>query len=162
MTRTLLVLACVAFVAVLLLGMRLGWRHRAQRQAFLPALPAVPALGAAELTLDGVYVGTTFATGWQDRVVHENLGVRAEATATLHREGLLIGRAGAAPVFVPRAAIIGARLAPGLAGKVVGRGGLLVVRWRLGDHELDTGLLAEDRTAYPQWVPAINGKVTAA
>jgi hypothetical protein len=159
--RALLVLACVAFVALLLLGMRLGWRHRAERQAFLPGLPPVPDdLGAAQLTLRGVYVGTTFATSWQDRVVHAGLGLPAEATLTLHADGLLIDRAGGEPIFVPRASIVAARLAPGLAGVVVGEGGLLVVRWRLGESELDTGLRADDKTSYPQWVQAINGKVT--
>lgn len=162
MIRALLVLACVAFVVVLLLGMRLGWRHRAERQSFLPDLPPVPAdLGPAQLTLTGVYVGTTFASSWQDRVVHAGLGLPAEATLTLHAAGLRYVRAGSEPVFVPRAAIAGARLAPGLAGVVVGEGGLLVIRWRLGDSELDTGLRADDKTTYPQWVQAINGKVAA-
>ena len=167
MIRALLVLGCVAFVVLVLLGMRLGWRNRARRQAFLPELPPAPAdLGPALLTLTGVYVGTTFATSWRDRVVHAGLGLPAEATLTLHGGGLLLDRAGAGPVFVPRSAIVGARLAPGLAGAVVGEGGLLVIRWRLGDSEpgceLDSGLRADDKATYPQWVQAINGEAAAA
>ena len=162
MIRALLVLACVAFVVLLLLGMRLGWRHRAERQSFLPELPPAPAdLGPALLALTGVYVGTTFATSWQDRVVHAGLGLPAAATVSLHEAGVLVDRAGD-PVFLPRPAIVSARLAPGLAGAVVGEGGLLVIRWRLGDSELDTGLRADDKATYPQWVQAINGKVAAA
>lgn len=167
MTRLVLVLACAAFLLLSLLGMWWGWRNRARRQAGLPDLPAVPAELGDELAprLDGVYVGSTFASSWQDRVVHGGLGLQANASATLHAHGVLIEREGAEAVFVPRDAITGARLAPGLAGRVVGAGGLLVIGWRLGsgEHsaELDTGLRADDKTAYPQWVRTINGKVAA-
>ncbi|MCU1656457.1 MAG: integral rane protein [Pseudonocardiales bacterium] len=154
MIRLWLVLGCLAMLGLLLLGMRLGWRNRMRRQAGLPLLPAVPVeLGVPQLpAATGVYVGTTFATSWQDRVVHAGLGLRAAATATLYAAGLLIERDGANPIFVPAAAIVGARLAPGLAGKVVGAGGLLVVAWRLGDAMLDTGFRADDKSAYPAWV----------
>jgi hypothetical protein len=163
MTRLVLVLACVAFLLLMLLGMWWGWRNRARRQAGLPALPPVPAGLGDELAprLDGVYVGSTFASSWQDRVVHGGLGVQANATATLHPSGVRIEREGATTIFVPREAITGARLAPGLAGRVVGAGGLLVIGWRLGDAELDTGLRADDKSAYPQWVRTINERTTA-
>ncbi len=163
MTRLLLVLACVLLIALLLLGMRLGWRNRMMRQATLPGLPAIPdSLGEPLLLpMTGLYVGTTFASSWQDRVVHAGLGERAEATARLYDSGVLIERQGSDPVFVPRADVTGARLAPGLAGKVVGAGGLLVIGWRLGDAQLDTGLRADDKTVYPDWVRALNAKVEA-
>ena len=154
MTRLLLVLACVLLAALAVWGMRAGWRHRAQRQAHLPSLPLRPdALGEPRIAaVTGLYVGTTFATSWQDRVVHAGLGSRAAATVALYPEGVLVDRVGEQPVFIPAASIVGVRLAPGLAGKVVGEGGLLVVRWRLGDTELDTGFRADDRAAYPVWI----------
>ena len=167
MTRLLLVLACVAFLLLMLVGMWWGWRNRGRRQANLPALPVAPeALDAPSLPiLTGVYVGTTFATSWQDRVVHGGLGLQANASAALHPQGVVIEREGADRIFLPATSITGARLAPGLAGRVVGAGGLLVIRWRLGDGdhtaELDTGLRADDKSAYPQWVRTINGEVTA-
>lgn len=163
MTRVLLVLLCVAFVLLIVFGMQRGWRNRALRQADLPALPAVPTdLGAPTLApLDGVYVGTTFTSSWQDRVVHGGLGEQATATVTLYPAGVRIDRVGADPVFVPTASILGARLAPGLAGRVVGAGGLLVITWGLGATELDTGLRADDKSAYPDWVHTINTKVGA-
>jgi hypothetical protein len=55
-------------------------------------------------------------------------------------------------------ALLGMR---GLAGNVMGQGGLLVLRWRLGPVEMDTGFRADDKTTYPAWVQAINGKVHA-
>jgi hypothetical protein len=161
MIRALLVLLCVAFVVLALLGMRRGWRNRLARQADLPPLPGVPGdLGAPELTATGLYVGTTFAGSWQDRVLHRGLGERADARLALHRGGLHIERTGSDPIFVPRGLWRGARLAPGLAGKVVGDGGLLVLRWQLGAALVDTGFRADDKTRYPQWVEAMNG-VTA-
>jgi hypothetical protein len=162
MTRALLVLLCLVLLAVALLGMRRGWRNRLDGQRELPPLPPVPAdLGEPELTGTGLYVGTTFARSWQDRVLHGRLGERAETVAALHPAGLLLDRQGSPAVFVPRTAWVEARLAPGLAGKVMGEGGLLVLRWRLGEAEVDTGFRADDKTTYPAWVRAINGKVDA-
>ena len=156
MTRVLLVLLCVALVALSLLGMWLGWRHRRQSQSFLPRLPQVPHdLGTPSLSSTGLYVGTTFATSWQDRIVHESLGARAHGTATLYPSGLVIERAGAEPVFVPKGDLVDVRLAPGLAGKVMGDGGLLVARWRLGETELDTAFRADDKSSYPDWLRAL-------
>jgi hypothetical protein len=160
--RTLLVVACGLLVLAAVWGMRRGWRNRLARQAGLPPLPAAPAdgdVGPVLLASPGLYVGSTFAGSWQDRVLHGGLGIRAAATATLHESGLLITRDGADAVFVPEASWVQARLAPGLAGKVVGEGGLLVVRWRLGEALVDTGFRADDKTRYPEWVDAINGKV---
>lgn len=158
MIRTLLVLGCLALVLFAVLGMRRGWTNRGRRQASLPPLPTVPAdLGEPLLApLTGVFVGTAFASSWQDRVVHGGLGTRADAVASWHPAGLLVQRHGATPVFVPAEAIVGARLAPGLAGAVVGAGGLLVVRWRLGETDLDTGLRADDKTCYPAWVRVLS------
>ena len=143
--------------------MRLGWRHRAARQRELGPLPEPAAeLGCPIVEGEtGLYVGTTSSRSWQDRIVVHGLGRRAAATATLFAAGLLIDRVGDAPIFVPAASIIDARLGPALAGKVVGAGGLLVVRWRLGDWELDTGLRADDKRRYPEWVRAIAGLVHA-
>jgi hypothetical protein len=162
MIRLLLVLGCVVLVLVALAGMRLGWRNRERRQATLPPLPAVPAdLGSPRLpAATGVYVGTTFAASWQDRVVHGGLGRRAEASLALYDAGALIDRTGAEPVFVPAAELLDARLAPALAGKVMGAGGLLVLRWRLGAQEVDTGFRADDKSVYPSWVRALTRSTT--
>jgi hypothetical protein len=43
----------------------------------------------------------------------------------------------------------------------VGEGGLLVLRWQLGGALVDTGFRADDKTAYPEWVATLNGKVNA-
>ncbi|MEP6851367.1 MAG: transporter [bacterium] len=167
MIRFLIASGCLALFALSLYGMRVGWRHRGERQSNLGPLPQIPATLSPPLLppLTGLYVGTTFADAWQDRVVADRLGLRAACTATLTEQGLLIDRQGTAPVFVPTAAIEAAGVGAGLAGKVTGAGGLLVVRWRLGDapsdRRLDTGLLADDKRVYPDWVQAIDRLVPA-
>jgi len=157
MTRFELVLGCVLLFALALAGMWLGWRNRERRQSDLPPLPSVPAELGAELAppLTGLYVGSTPATRWQDRIVAHRLGERADATARLGTAGVLIERQGSSPIFLPGEHLVDARLEPALAGKVVGAGGLLVLRWQHGGQLLDTGLRADDKTLYPAWTAAI-------
>jgi hypothetical protein len=157
MIRWLLVAACGLLFVLTLAGMRRGWQHRGRRQNWLSELPEIPATLGAELAepLTGLYVGTTVATRWQDRIVAGGLGTRAESVARLTEAGALISRQGSTPIFLPATQLIDARLEPALAGKVVGRGGLLVLRWRHGEDDLDTGIRADDRTGYPQWIAAI-------
>jgi hypothetical protein len=160
-TRIELIVGFAALFALALTGMWLGWRNRGRRQADLPELPRVPVeLGNDRgPVLTGLYVGTTVATQWQNRIVAQTLGQRAGSTAHLTDAGALIERAGSMPIFIPSGQLIDARLEPALAGKVVGDGGLLVLRWRHGDTDLDTGLRADDKTLYPDWVTAIEGRV---
>lgn len=158
MTRAVLALACGVFFVLCVLGMRRGWVNRCRRQSDLAPLPDVPSdLGAVVLgPLSGLYVGSTSAGRWQDRVVARGLGIRADATATLAANGLLIERAGCDALFVPAGDIVKAGVGAGLAGKVLGPGGLLIVRWRLGGAELDTGFRADDKSVYADWVNAID------
>jgi hypothetical protein len=95
------------------------------------------------------------ATRWQDRIVAHSLGERAEAVVRLSAAGVLIQRQGSPDIFLPAERLIDARPEPALAGKVVGAGGLLVLRWRHGDRLLDTGIRADDKSGYPAWMHAI-------
>jgi hypothetical protein len=160
--RLLLVLVCLAVLVGSLWGMRVGWRHRVARQRGLGPLPEPADLGCPIIEGEtGLYVGTTSSRSWQDRIVVHGLGRRAAATASLFPAGLVIDRVGDSVIYVPAASILEGRLAPALAGKVVGAGGLLVVRWRLGDWVLDTGFRADDERRYPEWLRAIAGLVRA-
>jgi hypothetical protein len=150
------------FVLLFLLavgGMRRGWRRRAATQSGIPPLRGVPGSVGDPVVpdLSGLYVGTTFATQWQNRVVVHGLGLRSEAVFRLSADGVLIDRTGSDPIYIPSDELIDARLEPALAGKVVGPGGLLVLRWQHGAVQLDTGLRADDRTRYAAWVATING-----
>ncbi|WP_307802439.1 PH-like domain-containing protein [Cellulomonas fengjieae] len=136
-------------------AMRAGWRARTQKStALVPRLPVRPVeLGALRAgPVEAVYVSTTRAGDWLDRVTAEGLGVRSPAQVSVHDAGVLITRQGAPDLFVPAAALRGAAAAPGMAGKVVGGDGLVVLTWQADPQDprgLDTGLRprrAADRT----------------
>jgi hypothetical protein len=165
MIRLLLVLVVVAVFALCVAAMWWGWRNRARRQAVvLPPLPAVPAWWRdGEPDRDpllpvatGVYVGSTTAGDWQDRIAAHGLGLRAAAELALFEAGLVVVRIGANPLWIPAEALREARTDRALAGKVMSADGLLVVRWRLGDHLLDTGFRGDDKDSYPRWVAELN------
>ncbi|MET0789417.1 MAG: hypothetical protein ABWY33_09255 [Cellulomonas sp.] len=139
----------IVLVLVVLLvfwGMRAGWQARTRRSAALvPDLPAAPAdPGAVRLgPLDATYVSTTRAGDWLDRVTAQGLGVRSPAQVTVFDAGVRIARQGATDLFVPAAAVRGATGAPGLAGKVVGGEGVVVLTWQADAADprgLDTGV----------------------
>ncbi|TCP46259.1 hypothetical protein EV191_11456 [Tamaricihabitans halophyticus] len=158
MTRTWLTLLVLGFFLLCLLAMWLGWRRRAKRQqAVLPTFPDVPErLGdQAELRATGVYVSTVFAGAWQDRITVGDVGHRAAGALLWYPEGLLVERTGASGLWIPAESIIDARTDRALAGKVMGTEGLLVVRWRLGEHELDSGFRGDDKSVYPQWIDTL-------
>ncbi|MCW2539021.1 MAG: hypothetical protein JWN95_746 [Frankiales bacterium] len=158
MIRLGLVLLFLVLFVLVLGAMRLGWRRRAATQSGLPPLAELPGSIGDPLVPDlaGLYVGTTFATQWQNRVVVHGLGLRSEAVFRLFGDGVLIDRTGSEPIYIPNDELIDARLEPALAGKVVGPGGLLVLRWQHGAAELDTGVRADDRSGYAAWIASIN------
>ena len=135
-----------------------GWRQRAQRQAeLIGRLPAMPVLvGSAVISpTRGLYLGSTLAPEWLERVNVGDLGYRSKAVLTRYPEGILLERSGASPIWMPQSAIVGIRAERALAGKVIpGRGSqtpgpILVIRWRLPSAtEIDTGFRGEDRPDY--------------
>ena len=144
MRQAVAVVLLVVLVLAVWVGMLRGWRRRAERQAGqldLPAPPPAPAEPGAALTpdVDGVYVSTTLAGQWLERVTAYGLGTRSAATMAVTAAGVSWLREGAADVFAATDALVGARRADGIAGKVMPPGGIVVVTWRLGDTELDTG-----------------------
>jgi hypothetical protein len=130
----------------------------------LPEFPQPPQELGKDL-LDpatGVYISTTTAKSWQDRVAIGDVGFRAAATLRLTGDGVLFDREGADRVWIPAGSVVSARTDRAIAGKVMSRDGLLVVRWRLGEHELDTGFRGDDKDVYADWVEALQGLVPSA
>ncbi|WP_078315914.1 transporter [Mycobacterium sp. D16Q16] len=135
-----------------------GWRARAQRQAdSVGELPAVPA-ERGDIVIepaDGLYVGSTIAPDWQDRIAVGDLGYRASATLTRYTGGVLLERSGTADIWIPADVITEIRTAKALAGKVLTHDGILAIRWRLPSGvEIDTGFLARPRSEYEEWKQA--------
>ena len=153
-----LVLAAVIVVLVVLAirAMLKGWMHRVQRQAgsigLLPALPDTvgPAIVSAT---KGMYVGSTFAPSWQDRVAVGALGFRSKAVLTRYPEGIMLQLTGGSPIWIPDESITAIRTERGIAGKVLTYDGILAIRWRLpSGTEIDTGFRSDERRELAKWV----------
>ncbi len=142
-------------IAVVIQLMMRGWRRRAQRQQELIGnLPGIPdELGAASSHSRGMYVGSTFAPAWNERVTAGDLGYRSKAVLTRYPEGIMLERIRANPIWIPQESITAVRTERGIAGKVVARNGILAIRWRLPSGvEIDTGFRAHDRGEYDDWL----------
>jgi hypothetical protein len=155
---TSLVMAAVVavLIAVLIRQMLRGWLHRAQRQAqligTLPSLPDTVGLALIPAT-KGLYVGSTLAPSWLDRIAVGDLGYRAKAVLTRYPEGIMLQRTGAEPIWIPDDAIAAIRTEKGIAGKAMTHEGILAIRWRLpSGAEIDTGFRADDRREYARWL----------
>ena len=152
---------------LLLAAMWWGWRRRVARTG-ADLAPGADTLGDgdddddgdddARLSVPGVYVSTTSAADWLDRIAADGLGARSPVRAEVRTSGLALLRTGAPDVLIPSSELAGARRERGIAGKVTGAGGLVVVRWRRGDREFDTGIrtrFAADRDRLTQAINAI-------
>ncbi len=129
-----------------------GWRARGRRQAAaIGEIPTAPDR-LAELVygpVGGVYVGSTIAPHWQDRVAVGDWGFRAVVNLSRYADGYLLERGRGDPMWIADDALVETRRASKLAGKVIPGGGLLVVRWELPTGTvIDTGFRADDKTDY--------------
>ncbi len=161
----------VIAIGIITRRMLVGWRNRARRQAEqIGVLPPMPDLlhPAVIAPARGLYVGSTFASHWLDRVAVGDLGYRAKAVLTRYPDGILLERSGASPIWIPAESVTMVRTVKALAGKVIpGRGGAsspaasLVSRWRLpSGTEIDTGFRGDERQDYPRWVSSFNDSET--
>ena len=162
----LLALAVFVFVALGWFGMWRGWRRRVRRaHPDLPPPPQPPAVGErgtpVVAPVRGLYVGTVTAGNWLDRVAADGLSARATASLQVTELGALIDRDGAGPVWLPAAALRSARVDVALAGKVMGPAGLLVIGWRHGPYELESGFRADDRDTYARLLGALRAILPA-
>ncbi|WP_277210206.1 PH-like domain-containing protein [Isoptericola croceus] len=159
-------------VGVLLLLLVLTGRRRlAARTRHLvpqpPVLPGPDVLGAVRLgPLEATYVSSTLSGDWLARVGAHGLGDRSAAEVTVLDGGVVVDRDGGAPLLVPAAALRGVGTAPGMAGKYVGRDGLVVLTWEVpSDGEtdaalLDTGLRTRRTADNARLVEAVSSLIT--
>jgi hypothetical protein len=146
--RIALVAAVFAIIAAVLAAMLRGWRMRQRRQADIPEPPAWDdgdeASGPRAEGVSGLYVGTATAGDWLDRIAVHGLGVRSRADVVVSPTGIGIRRVGASSFFIPKADILGFRTDRGVAGTVRAKDSVIVITWRLGQREVDTGFRADD------------------
>jgi hypothetical protein len=156
--RTLLTLGFLLVVVLLWLLMLKGWRSRVRRQGDLPP-PPVPPQDRGEVVVPatpGLFVGTTFADDWLDRVAVHDLAHRAAGWIRVDALGVSVEREGLPDLFLPYADVERAGLGDALAGKVIGAGGLVLLDWRLGSRLLTSGFRADDHGAHRRLVDAVN------
>ena len=141
--RMLMVGAVIAGIVLVLIAMRRGWLHRARRQQDIPEPPEPPTGWAGSPAIAGLFLGSTAAGDWLDRIVVHDLGVRSRADLEVGDQGVLLRRTGARDVFIPRTDLRGARSERGIAGKAYARDGVVVLTWDLGGRLIDTGFRAD-------------------
>lgn len=158
MDRLLLTLLVAAFFALCAFGMWRGWRRQARSQSVeFPPFPEPPAdRGEASAELPGLYVASTRAGHWQERIVTRGLGLRTTATLRVYPAGVDVERVGAPGFWIPRESIVDVKRGRGMAGKVMGTDALLVITWRVGDREVDTGFRADDVSRYSAWIEELS------
>lgn len=163
MVNTPTLMSSLIFAAILTVAlgflihlMMRGWRRRAERQiALIGQLPALPdTVGPAIIPgIRGLYVGSTLAPSWQDRIAVGDLGYRTKAVLTRYPEGIMVQRSGGRPIWIPDESIVAIRTERGIAGKAMTHDGILAIRWKLpSGTEIDTGFRADDRRQYQDWV----------
>jgi hypothetical protein len=156
--RVLLTSAVLLAVVLLWLLMLKGWRGRVRRQGDLPPPPAPPAVPGEVVVpaTPGLFVGTTFADDWLDRVAVHDLAHRAAGWIRLDTAGVTVEREGLPDLHLPYDVVERASLGDALAGKVIGRGGMVLLDWRLGSRLLTSGFRADDHGAHRRLVDAVN------
>jgi hypothetical protein len=157
MERAVFVIFLVALCLLAMFGLWAGWRRRAARQSHLAELPSTPTDLGPDLVepVTGMYVSTTTSGAWQDRIVAQGLGRRANGAIRLSAEGVCIERDGERDIFVPVGDLRAVTTAPGVAGKVMGMAnGVLIVRWSLGGVSVDSGFRSDDSAAQDHFIDA--------
>ena len=152
----------LAVVAVTCLPMWRVVRRSKASQAAVPPLPERPQAGCVDVVppAPGVYVSSTAAGDWLDRISVRDLGVRSRAVLHVTPAGVSFDRTGASDVFVPSAYLRGVRREKGMAGKSANRGALVIVSWEHGDRLLDTGFRPDRVKDADRLAAAIAGLVT--
>ena len=155
--RVLLTVGTLVFAGLVYLLMLKGWRSRQRRQQDLPAPPPVPAdpgpvvIGA----VPGLFVGTTSEHDWLDRIAVHTLSDRSAGWLSVRGRGVLLEREGVADLFLPYDQLLDAAPGDALAGKVVGRDGMLLLTWRLGARRVISGFRADDHAAHRRLAAAV-------
>lgn len=127
-------------VVVIFAMMWWGWRNKLKRQDAVAPLPEVPAgMGEAAISVPGLYVVTTSAGDWLDRMAVHGLGIRTPAIVHVYAAGFVIERKGAQDIFIAQECLREVGAQSGMAGKFVEKDGLVVIGWDLADTAVDTG-----------------------
>ena len=159
--RVLLTVATLLVAVGFSLLMLRGWRSRQRRQSDLPPPPPPPADPGSVVVgaVPGLFVGTTTEHDWLDRIAVHDLSHRAAGWLSVRSTGVLVEREGLADLHLPYDVLLDAGTTDALAGKVVGRDGLLVLTWQLGPRTVRSGFRADDHSAHRRLADAVRASL---
>lgn len=152
-------IAVILLVLALLILWRMmfaGYRGRALKQKMLPRPVGARNWEALSGAVEGIYVSTTDSENTLDRIAAHGLGTRSAVAMGFVDGGVGFLRQGARSFVVPADAIVGVGHGPGMVGKWMGRGdGLIVLRWKIGDRVVDTGVKARHPSEGAKFAEAV-------
>jgi len=135
MSRTEFLIVMVAFAALVLAAMWIGWRRRSRRdRGIAPAAPA-PVGGLIAVFERASYVSTTAAGAPMERLAIPGLRFKGFARIDVHLDGVSIAVTGEDPVHIPADRVLGTGAAGRRVGKAVEREGLALLRWRASETD---------------------------
>jgi hypothetical protein len=159
MQRLLLTLGTLGLPVVVYAAMLRGWRNRQRRQADVPVPPVAAGVTGAVLgPVPGLFVGTTDADHWLNRIAVHHLSDRAAGELTVAEDGVHVSRPALPDLFVPWGSIEAVDVETALAGKVVSTG-MLLFTWVLGERRLRTAFRADDRADHARVRDSINARL---
>lgn len=122
------------------LGILHGWRALERRRGAMAAPPPPPRDLDTSEAIEGVYVATTTAYDWSERIAAHGLEVRSRAAVVIDVDGIAVLRSAAPSFFIPAEQLLAVRTARGIAGKAgTEAAGLVVFTWQHDGFRLDTG-----------------------
>lgn len=149
MTRELALLIVVAFT-VLLIGTGVwAWRRRGRRDAGMTA-PVGDLPDGADVVgrFSGFYVATTRHDEALERLAIRGLAFRSRVTAVISTGGLALDLPGQPRYFIDRSRLVAADRATVAIDRVVEKGGLVRVSWRIDDATIvDSYFRPQDSSA---------------
>jgi hypothetical protein len=134
--------AALALVAVFCVLIWLGWRNRKRRQAEVPEPQDVPPElleATPQAAAEGMVIGTVKGGQYLDRIAVHELGLRTTGRVEVHPAGVAVFRSGVRNIFIPAEDLAYARTDRGMIGKFVEKDGAVILGWRLGATDVDTG-----------------------
>jgi hypothetical protein len=144
----LILISVLVPLALIALGMVLGWRALRRRSGDVTGLLPVPSdAGATVLTDDLLYVATTRAEQPLQRIAVKGLGFRARAVLAVSTGGIRLDLAGGKPGFIPAAAVQGVGRATWTIDRAISNDGLVFVRWQEPSGSLDSYFRSADPAA---------------
>ena len=140
-----IVLVTLALVAVLVWA---WWRRTRRDSGLEPPVGEAPAGATTLSTLEALYVATTRHDEPLERLAIRGLGFRSRADLTVTSAGVALDLTGQPRFFLPTERIVEVAQATVAIDRVVERGGLVRISWRVdADTVVDTYIRPQDASA---------------